>query len=415
MANVLQHISVLAIKINGKALPPSYIQRITELSVDGKESHALEIAWKLAFVEGQGQLGLDDPFCKEKDEVELVFGWLGRLSPKHTGTIFAIDGPQLSATGTVLIIKMRDHSTKLTGKQLLKKVAGTAADIVIGTAVGFGLTAYLPTSAGVLRAVHRPGTGDYPEEFNRKFADVAAHHSPLQTLHRIGARCDHRVRVEGDKLFFERPDYAKGAKYDYVWRDGNGMLVSFKPASKTEGKNKGPAAEATAKGVDKEAKKDVEKKASDETEKGRPVLAKGGLFTVEAVRGKENWTADTTGHVIVSHEPAKAEDHAKAAQAKGEASAVQATAEIFGDPTIAVGQIHRFINVGAKNSGPHRVVEFKTTISSQGFKTSMGLHRHGHSKSKTKSTGKVNETKPTEAVAKPVVTVRIVDGQEVRQ
>lgn len=413
MASVLDYINILAIKVNKKTLPASYIARIIDLEVDEKESHATEIAWQVAFIENLPN-GVDDPFCKEKDSVELTFGWLGRMSRKHSGKIYAIDGPALTAGAITWTIKMRDNSTALSGHATRRGLTGKAADIILDICTRRGLTAYLPTAQGVVRAVNTLGSSDFPEELKRVFADAQAHSSDRKALQHIADRTGHHIRVDGNGLYFDKPDYAKGTKRDYVWRDGRGLLLEFKPASKTEGKHKGKAIETSATAIDKDKRAVVKSESSDATEKGRPVLGKGGVWKIEDVRGKA-WQPDTTGHIIASPDPAKAADHARTGMTKAEATPIQGTAEVVGDPTIERGAILRFIDIGQKNSGHWRVVNVKHKVGAQGFKTSLGMHRHGHSKAKDKNSGKVNETRPGANLAKAKVAVRIVNGKETRQ
>lgn len=410
MPSVLDHIDVLAIKVKGKVLPASYLARISTLDVDEKEDHATEIAWSVAYIDGTSS-GVDDPFCHEKDPVEVVFGWFGRMSRKHQGKIFAIDGPQLTASGAGWIVKVRDNSTDLKGHSTRRPITGQAAHIIYDICLRRGLTAYLPTSQGVVRAVSALTT-DLPEVFKRVYSDVQAHQSDSHMLKHLASRTGHSVRVEGSNLFFDAPDYAKGAVRDFIWNDGKGSLMEFKPATKTEGHNKGKATETKAIAVDKAKRKVVQNTSNDTTEKGRPVLAKGGMFLIEDVKGK-GWNEDTTGHTIASPDADKGADHAKTQMTKHEATPVQATAELIGDPTLKRGDILRFINVGQKNSGHWRVLAVKHKVGATGYQTSCGLHRHGPSKSKDKSSGKVNLSKPGESLRKATVAVKIVNGKEV--
>jgi phage protein D len=438
--SILRYVSTFVMKVNGNPIPASYKQRIVELTVDEKENHATEISYRVIFIETSGSV--DDPVVKEKDAVTIRFGWVGQLSRMHKCICIGIDGPQMEASGVSWTVRLRDHLTKLSHKKSQRVIKGKSiASVVLDIALGNGLVPYLPTTQGIMSAVSRLNVASVTQALRSVVNETQSHESDHQVLRRLSHRVDHHLRVDGDKLILEKPDYAKGPIRDYVWRGGaRGELFSFKPASHVQGKHAGPSTETKALGFDYDKKKVVTAKANEDTEAGRAVLAKGH-FHVDRADGAETaaptpptplkeggssstvagtsgrWSDDTTGKIWAHPTGDKQElkDRVQSTRSHGESSQIQATATVYGNPLVEKNQVYRFVGVGRKNSGNYRTLSVKHVISQSGFTTEMGLHRQGHhSASKRKSEvgkGNPNRGKPSVHRA-PKVVVDIATGQE---
>jgi phage protein D len=414
MPRVLDHVPLVVIEVQRQRLPRAYMSRILDLTVDEREDHSTEIAWRVAHADDSP--GNADLEVNEKAHVRLRFGWLGQLSRTHEGTIIGIE-PSYDSGGMTRTVRVRDNGVRLHGKQTQRSHAGTSiAGVVIDIARRNGLTPYLPSVTGAIRATSNPKDPNLPGELLTTITDVQAAANDHKMLDRLALRMNYRVRIDGTRLYFEKPDYARTATCDYVWRHGRGLLLSFKPASNAAHPKLGPGIETTAVGVDTSKKQKIEGRGSEETDKGRPVLGKGS-FHVDKRSGNERWQPDTTGMVIAhpSSDQALLSDHAKDMRARADVDAVQATAEVYGNPLLVRGDVIRILGVGRKNSGHWRVVACRHQIGTSGFKTTVGLHRHGHSsvlKGDGKNSGKVNESKPGKAERAPKVAVDIATGQE---
>jgi phage protein D len=410
----LDHVPLLVIEVQRQRLPRAYMNRILDLTVDEREDHSTEIAWRVAHVDDSpGSVELE---IEEKSHVRLRFGWLGQLSRTHEGTVIAIE-PSYDTGGMTRIVRVQDNGTRLHGKQTQRAHAGTTiAGIVIDIAQRSGLTAYLPSITGAAHPTTNPHDPNLPVELRTAITDVQAALNDHKMLSRLARRFDYRVRIDADRLYFEKPDYGRTAKCDYIWRHGSGLLLSFKAASNTVHRQLGPGIETKAIGVDTGAKKKIEVQVNEGTEQGRPVLGKGS-FHVDKASGDEAWRPDTTGLVIAHPGSDKSllEDHARDVRARSEIAAVQATAEVYGNPQLQRADVIRILGVGRKNSGLWQVVTCRHQIGTNGFKTSLGLHRHGHNsvhKGDGKTKGKVNESKPGQADRAPKIVVDIATGRE---
>jgi phage protein D len=409
-------VPVFVIDVDDQRLPRAYVSQIVELTVDEREDHSTEIAWRVAPIDGLATADIDDPYVKEKSSVRLRFGWIGQLSRTHECAVIGIE-PAFETSGISRVIRMRDQGVRLHGKQTQRTHSGTTiAGIVIDIAQRNGLQAYLPSVTGNVRASTNARDPNLPSELRTTISDVQAGINDHKMLERLARRIDYRVRFEGERLYFEKPDYAMSAVRDYLWRDGRGLLLGFKPASNAAHRQLGPGIETSAVGVDTAKKQKIEKRINEPSESGRPVLGKGS-FHVDKVSGTEAWQPDTTGRVIAhpGSDRALFEDHARDLRARAEVAAIQATAEVYGNPLLARGDVIRIFGVGRKNSGHWRVLACRHQIGTGGFKTTLGLHRHGHSsvhKGDGKNSGKVNETKPGKAERVPKVVVDPATGRE---
>jgi phage protein D len=413
---VLEHVPLVIIELEGQRLPRAYVSQLSELTVDEREDHSTEITWRVMPIDGASKMEADDPYVKERSRVRLRFGWIGQLSRTHECSVIAIE-TTFDARGMSRLVKLRDHALRLQGKQTRRAHAGTTiAGVVIDVARRCGLHPYLPSVTGALRLSTNPRDPNLPAELRTTVSDVQAGLNDQKMLARLARRIDYRVRIEGDRLYFEGPDYARTATRDYVWRHGRGLLFSFRPTSNAAHPQLGPGIETTAIGVDTAKKQKVEARANEDSQKGRPVLGKGS-FHVDKVSGSERWQPDTTGLVLPhpSSDKALLEDHARDLRARAEVAAVQASAEVYGNPLLGRGDVIRILGVGRQNSGHWRVVACRHQIGVGGFKTTVAVVRHGHAsadKRSPKTTGKVNESRPGQAERAAKVVVDIVTGKE---